>query len=159
MKILVKKNNRFVNLGEGKIYSKKQLMLKEFTQNGVTAVANPDGQNHTVSQMLSNARKIAQKPGVGKVVIPAGDTGVGATKNVPQNSPLSDVKKTIQLSKANSSTITDLTKDGAGEVELIGDNNSSLQTNSVKPRKVMDEMRKNSIPFTKKELHKFLMDL
>ena len=38
-------------------------------------------------------------------------------------------------------------------------NNSSLQTNSVTPRKVMDEMRRNSIPFTKKELNKFLTDL
>jgi len=150
-----------MNLGEGKIYSKKQLMLKELTQNGVTAVANPDGQNHTVSQMLTNAKTIAQKPGVGKVVIPASDTGIGGTKNVPQNSPLSDVKKVIPLSKANTSIISDLTKDGQGEVELTndGNTNSSLQTNSVMSRKVMDEIRKNSIPFTKKELHKFLMNL
>ena len=162
MKIFVKTDKGLKKLGEGKIFSKNQLMLREFSQNGVTAVANPDGQNHTASQMLSNARRIAQKPGVKTVVMSSADTGIGATKNVPSNSPLSDVKKIIPLNKANDSVISQLTADGQGEVELTSDsnaNNSALETNSVKPRKVMDEMRRNSIPFTKKELSMFLNSL
>ena len=38
-------------------------------------------------------------------------------------------------------------------------NSSGMMNSSVTPKKVMDEMRKNSVPFSKKELSNFLSTL
>ena len=38
-------------------------------------------------------------------------------------------------------------------------NQPNMQMSSVTPRKVMDEMRDNSVPFTKSELTEFLKSL
>ena len=45
MKILVKKDNGLVNIGEGKIYSKSQLRLNEDDENALIGDATPNDEN------------------------------------------------------------------------------------------------------------------
>ena len=116
MKVYVKKDKALKLLGEGKIYSKKDLLLREFGNDN------------------------------------DGGTTVTSTDTTTPNQGLTDGVK--QLNKTPQADAFEKT---VGD-EASGINNG-LQTNSVAPRKVMDEMRRNSIPFTKKELSKFLNSL
>lgn len=145
MRILVKTNKGLRNLGEGKIYSKGQLRLNEFTDSsstGVTAVANPDGQDFkSNAEMYRNINNNFKNPAVTAVEFQANDTVNG--KNVAPNKELDDVVTTV--SRDNMNKIPQLSKYGTIKV--------------VNNRKGMTEMRKNSIPFTKKELYKFLKEI
>lgn len=158
MKILVKKNNGFVNLGEGKIYSKKQLILKE--KNELIGDVTSNDETIQGASGLQNAvnKKTAENP-----TADGWSTDLSNLKqgNSAQNNGNGVMKFTQnQLNQPGTKQLIDRAAQTNPNMQItVMKNNSSLQTNSVTPRKVMDEMRKNSIPFTKKELHKFLMDL
>ena len=154
MKVYTKKNNGLRLLGEGMVFSKGQLMLKE---EGVIAQANKDGQDfESESEAVNSINQTLQKPGVDGVVLNKKDTPIA--RNTPYNKQLDDTQTVIQKNQLNTSTLTDLVKDGNGEV-LVKNNNGGIENSSVAPRKVMDEMRANSVPFTKTELTKFLKSI
>ena len=155
MKVYVKKDKVLRLLGEGKVYSKKELVLKE---NGVTAVANPDGQDFgSESDAVNKINQELRKPGVDAVVTPKSDLPVA--KNIQQQQQTADFQTTIPANNLNPSTLSKAAKDGQGEVKVQKPTTTGAIMSSVTPRKVMDEMRANSIPFTKSELTKFLKSL
>jgi hypothetical protein len=152
MKILVKKNNKLINLGEGKIYSKSQLKLNE--DNGVQAnigFANGIDQARMKAQQLMN-----RNSSVNSASIEAGkadgqeDTqnGEGLELKVPVNATGKQLAQAQRMTR-------DQSADDAQITFTKPQSSSSLETNESR----IVEMRKNSIPFTKKELHKFLREI
>jgi len=161
MKILRFKNNQLQMLGEGKIYSKKDLKLNE--GNGFVATA-PNVRD--VRQFVTQgSRMFNQNPSVKGVENQLGQmdhqndssTGEGIKVSLPANATGAQISKVQNM--ANKPENDDMTVDLTPPTSNTSSDSSSLETNSVTPRKVMDEMRKNSIPFTKKELNEFLNSL
>ena len=156
MKVYVKKDRLLKLLGEGKVYSKKELVLKEFfgDKNDVNSNAHlgniPYAQNMQQAGMLAK-QQVAKNPTNPVQMISGGDLG---NKN--------NQKKDIVI---NTDTDTRNLKD----VERVINNSPdpdrydiAINTNpaeSKNSKAVMDEMRANSIPFTKLELTKFLKSL
>lgn len=160
MKILVKRNNKLVNLGEGRIYSKSQLRLNE---EGFVATA-PNAKN--IRQFVAQGSKIMnQNPNTKLVQNQLGqmdnqndsNTGEGLKVSLPANATGAQISRVQNL--ASKPENDDMSVDLTPATSNTSSDSSSLETNSVAPRKVMDEMRRNSIPFTKKELNKFLNSL
>lgn len=166
MKILVKRNNKLVNLGEGRIYSKSQLRLNEVEDDN-TAIGSGDkpfqvdltnGQDVSSPTDVSRnataaSTKLTTLPNA-EGVINIEDAGWTTTPNIAPHEPGADVGIT-----ANGKTDKDI-KDAVEQAKDVRASRVIVPLkNSVAPRKVMDEMRRNSIPFTKKELSKFLNSL
>jgi hypothetical protein len=166
MKIFVKTDKGLRNLGEGRIYSKNQLRLIEADTNGdestITLTNNGEGPDAKApaSELVNDANKELNIVNAGGKktqfqVAPTGVAGVtpntSLTQNSTQSAPAVDVSKndprlaTLIQKNAQNGYATNIVK---------GTVNSSVAS-----RKVMDEMRNNSIPFTKKELNKFLREL
>ena len=159
MKVYVKKDKVLKLLGEGKVFSKKELMLKE---NGITiSQTTPTTPDAFINNSVA---ALNQTPNAKKTVIPT---------NMADNNPKDDGPK---LTLPKSSAMTGQGKTAAknfvnqnkdnGQIEVVDDskvNNASsnpLTTSEGKlNKKVMDEMRANSIPFTKSELTEFLKSL
>lgn len=150
MKILVKRNNNLINLGEGRIYSKSQLRLNELDAN--IGMANGIQQAQMKAKQLMN-----QNAGVDSASVEAGkadgqndtNSGEGLELKVPVNATGAQLAQAQRMTKdqsADDAQIT-FTKPQASS--------SSMDTNESR----IVEMRKNSIPFTKKELHKFLREI
>ena len=149
MKILVKKNNGLVNLGEGVIYSKSQLRLNELDAN--IGMANGIQQAQMKAKQLMN-----QNAGVDSASIEAGkadgqedtQSGEGLELKVPVNATGKQLAQAQRMTR-------DQSADDAQITFTKPQSSSSLETNESR----IVEMRKNSIPFTKKELHKFLREI
>ena len=156
MKIYSKKNNGLRLLGEGRVFSKKQLVLKE---DGITAMVGKD--DAPAGNLVNQARQtINTNSNVDSVYIPteANSSAPGAEKRTVSNN-MQDTKLKTTSDNLNPNTINKASQVGVEGVEVTKSNNSGTQSNSfesIKSRKVMDEMRKNSIPFTKSELTRFL---
>jgi hypothetical protein len=155
MKILVKKNNKFVNLGEGKIYSKRQLRLNE---DGFVATA-PNVKD--VRQFVTKGSKMMnQNPNVKSVQNQLGQmdhqndasTGEGLKISLPANATGAQISKVQNMASKpeNDDMSIDLTPSTS---------NTSSDSSSMTNESRIIEMRRNSIPFTKKELHKFLREI
>lgn len=155
MKILVKKDNGLVNIGEGKIYSKSQLRLNE---NGFVATA-PDVKN--VRQFVTQGSKMLnQNPNVKLVQNQLGQmdqqkdssTGEGLKVSLPANATGAQISRVQNMASRpeNDDMSIDLTP---------ATSNTSSDSSSIANESRIVEMRKNSIPFTKKELHKFLREI
>ena len=155
MKILVKKDNGLVNIGEGKIYSKSQLRLNE---NGFVATA-PDVKN--VRQFVTQGSKMLnQNPNVKLIQNQLGQmdqqkdssTGEGLKVSLPANATGAQISRVQNMASRpeNDDMSIDLTP---------ATSNTSSDSSSITNESKIIEMRKNSIPFTKKELHKFLREI
>jgi hypothetical protein len=150
MKILVKRNNNLINLGEGRIYSKSQLRLNELDAN--IGMANGIQQAQMKAKQLMN-----QNAGVDSASVEAGkadgqndaNSGEGLKLEVPVNATGKQLAQAQRMTK-------DQSADDA-QITFTKPQTSSSSMNTNESRIV--EMRKNSIPFTKKELHKFLREI
>lgn len=144
MKIYKKQGNQLVSLGEGKIYSKSQLKLKE----GVTA-ALPTSSN--VQDALRKAREISMKnPNVTAVSGDAGKMdgrndvhqGEGVKISVPMNA------STTQLNHVNDIAKDPNNNDATIEFTKPTTNGGQATNESV----YLEQLRENSVPFTKDEI-------
>jgi hypothetical protein len=159
MKILVKKDNGLVNIGEGKIYSKSQLKLNEIEGDNGTTVTSTDtttpnqGLADGVKQLNKAPQANAFEKTVGGMDGNVKDDGTTLTmsKQVAQSAKgKQDANNFIKMSQ-------NTTNGDQNKIRIV--NTPSVQLSHKAPRKVLDELRKNSIPFTKKELHKFLREI
>lgn len=150
MQILVKTNKGLKNLGEGKLFSKGQLKLNEIDAN--IGMANGIQQAQLKAKQLMN-----QNAGVTSASAEAGkldgesdmQSGEGLELKVPVNATgqqLAQAQRMTRDQGADNAQIT-FTKPQSPS--------SSLNNNSLGESKIM-EMRRNSIPFSKKELNSFL---
>lgn len=146
MNTYVKKGNKLVYVGEGKLYSKKELSLMAEDIDANIGSANGIQQAQMKAKQLMN-----QNPGVTQASSDAGkldgqqdnSSGEGVELKIPINA------SGKQLSQAQR-----MTKDqGADDTKITFTKDSA--TNESK----LTEMRKNSIPFSKKELTNFLRSI
>ena len=161
MKIYSKKNNGLRLLGEGRVFSKKQLVLREFdtdttSNNNDTVSVNlsPDNSNSNPSDLAKNAQTASTISAPGKKVVGnvnIEDVNGVSAPTISPNDPGSDMSI-----KANGNSSNDIKNAANAAAKARVANVTVPIRNSVTPRKVMDEMRKNSIPFTKSELTRFL---
>lgn len=148
MEILVKRNGNLKKLGEGKIYSKRDLTLNE---NGVDAYL---GSAEGAALGQKEAQKIKNtNPNVRNVTTDAGkldrqndtQSGEGMEFRVPMNANASQLAQVDKLAK----------DPRADDVAITFTDEKPGTSDSTNESRVF-EMRKNSIPFTKSELYDFL---
>jgi len=143
MEILVKRNGNLKKLGEGKIYSKKDLTLNEeneltLTTNDGLGKESPSEIKHEITQEAPHV------PGETNVLVtPNSVKGVTPPSQSQVNKPGS---RNVDINSSNfEGEIEKNAKEGAESLVHTSTNESNLH-----------KMRKNSIPFTKSELHDFL---
>jgi len=150
MQVIIKKNNRLVKLGEGRMYSKSQLKLNELDANIGMANGIQQAQMKAKQLMNRNAGVTSASADAGKLDN-QNDTqgGEGVELRVPVNATgpqLAQAQRMVKDQGSDDAQITftkpqtSATDNGLGESRII-------------------EMRKNSIPFSKKELSSFLKSL
>lgn len=155
MEVLVKTDKGLQRLGEGKIFSKKQLKLKEDID---AAIGSANG----LQQAQQKAKKlINQNPSVDSASADLGkldgqndaSTGEGTKIQLPINASATQLNSVQQMSKnqANDDVEVEFTKNDT--------NNSSSSTNESRKNRKLVEMRYNSVPFTKQELRSFLKSI
>lgn len=165
MKVYVKKDKTLKLLGEGRIFSKKDLLLKEEDLNGgtdtITLTNDGEGTDKKTppNEMANDIKKELPKVNAGGKpvqfnVSPDDVAGVTPNTQLSQNSTQAPPSVNISM---NDPRLTQMMQQNA---------KNGYSTNVVKPinssvdsRKVMDEMRENSVPFTKSELTEFLKNL
>ena len=156
MKVYTKKNNGLRFLGEGMVFSKGQLMLKEDKPIQVDLTGGEDASGPSeVSKEASDLK--SKTAGLGdnvEGVMSLDDSKWTTTPNIAPNEPGSDVK--IPADDKSPKSIEDATKKA---IQMRAGGITVPLNQSVTPRKVMDEMRANSVPFTKTELTKFLKSI
>lgn len=155
MEVLVKTDKGLQRLGEGKIFSKKQLKLKE----GIDAAI--DSANGLQQAQQKAKKLINQNPSVDSASADLGkldgqndtSTGEGTKIQLPINASATQLNNVQQMSKnqANDDVEVEFTKNDT--------NNSSSSTNESRKNRKLVEMRYNSVPFTKKELSSFLKSI
>ena len=166
MKILVKTDKGLRTLGEGRIYSKSQLRLVEDDASDAT-LGSPNnkmqvdltgGQDADVNTIVKNSSTLKSKAaGLGGNVegrLSIEDANWTSTPNIAPNEPGSDAA--IEAPNATPQGIRD-TVEKAKELRVGAI--TVPNENVVNSKDVIDEMRENSIPFTKKELNEFLRRL
>ena len=155
MKIFVKKDNGLKQLGEGRIYSKSQLKLNEFTNGKVSLTLNPNGQDVRASSVQTSAQNMLhQVPQATAVTVQADDIdGVTAPTFSPSD-PRNDTVQNIAAKNATGAAVQNAAKNG-GTIQITKDD---PQDNGLGESRII-EMRRNSIPFSKKELSNFLNSL
>ena len=165
MKIYVKKDKALKLLGEGRIFTKKDLILKEEDLNGgtdtITLTNDGEGTDKKTppNEMANDIKKELPKVNAGGKpvqfnVSPDDVAGVTPNTQLSQNSTQAPPSVNVSM---NDPRLTQMMQQNA---------KNGYSTNVVKPinssvdsRKVMDEMRENSVPFTKSELTEFLKNL
>lgn len=156
MKIFVKKGNSLKNLGEGRIYSKGELRLNEaFTNGKVSLTLNPNGQDVQASSVQTSAQNMLnQVPQATAVTVQSDDIDGVTAPTFSNNDPRNDTVQNIAAKNATSATVQNAAKNG-GTIQITKDDQGQ---NGLGESKIV-EMRKNSIPFTKRELSSFLSTL
>jgi hypothetical protein len=156
MKIFVKKDNNLKPLGEGKIYSKSQLRLNE----GINGIDANIGSANGIQQAQMMAKQLMNRnPSVVSASADAGkldgqsdmSSGEGLKLQVPINA------SGKQLAQAQN-MVKDQSADDAQITFTKPQTPSSVDNNGLGESRII-EMRKNSIPFSKKELSNFLSTL
>jgi hypothetical protein len=157
MKVYTKKNNGLRLLGEGMVFSKGQLMLKEDDTLSLT----PDEEDGKQSAPEVVKKGEEELNSIGKdasyTILPK-DVNGGITK--PQQSSSNGNPQTpiVTVDKTDPNIVNTVrTNVPIGNGVRIVD--KQQVNSSVTSRKVMDEMRANSVPFTKTELTKFLKSI
>lgn len=145
MEILVKTNRGLKSLGEGRVYSKKQLMLKE---DGLDANL---GMSSSIQAAQMKAKQMMSKnPTVTSASADAGkldgqmdsQNGEGVRLELPVNAngkQLAQAQKMVSDTNADDAQIT-FTK-----------NQDSMTTESR-----LSELRANSVPFSKNEINEIM---
>lgn len=156
MEIFVKKGNSLKNLGEGRIYSKGELRLNEaFTNGKVSLTLNPNGQDVQASSVQTSAQNMLnQVPQATAVTVQSDDIDGVTAPTFSNNDPRNDTVQNIAAKNATSATVQNAAKNG-GTIQITKDDQGQ---NGLGESKIV-EMRKNSIPFTKRELSSFLSTL
>lgn len=156
MKVYTKKNNGLRLLGEGMVFSKGQLMLKE--QDVTLSQTEPTTPDKFVRNSVTALNQVGNAK---KTVIPTNladgnKTDDGNILRVNKSQALGQTSQIRQFVNQNKDT---------GTVEIVDDTKDTNGSNPLttsegkKNRSIMDEMRANSIPFTKTELTKFLKSI
>jgi len=152
METFVKKNNKLVRIGEGKLLKKGEILLKE--ENGVDANI---GTANGIQQAQMKAKQLMNRnPGVNSASADAGkidgqndaNSGEGIKLEVPVNATGKQLAQAQRMTKdqnADDAQIT-FTKDN-------GNNGTSTNESRIV------ELRRNSVPFSKNELTKFLKSI
>ena len=155
MKIFVKKDNGLKQLGEGRIYSKSQLKLNEFTNGKVSLTLNPNGQDVRASSVQTSAQNMLhQVPQATAVTVQADDIDGVTAPTFSASDPRNDTVQNIAAKNATSAAVQNAAKNG-GTIQITKDD---PQDNGLEESRII-EMRRNSIPFSKKELSNFLNSL
>lgn len=147
MKILVKKDNKLISLGEGKLYTKNQLKLNEVDAS-LPPVNGIQKAQQTAMRLMNN------NPNVNSASADAGkldgqkdaQSGEGLKLEVPVNATGQQLAQAQRMTKDQS----------ADDVQITF---TKQQTQDATNESRILELRRNSIPFTKKELHNFLKNL
>ena len=149
MRVLVKNDNRLIELGEGKMFSKSQLKLNEDvtaslgSANGIQAAQMKAKQlmakNPNVDSASSDAGKLDGKNNQG--------SGEGIKLQVPINASGSQLANAKNMVNNKYNMEIEFTKN------TPNDNNTN---NESKEYDRLKDLRENSIPFTKDSLAKFL---
>jgi len=152
METFVKKNNKLIRIGEGKLLKKGEILLRE--ENGVDANI---GTANGIQQAQMKAKQLMNRnPGVNSASADAGkidgqndaNTGEGIKLEVPVNATGKQLAQAQRMTKdqnADDAQIT-FTKDN-------GNNGTSTNESRIV------ELRRNSVPFSKNELTKFLKSI
>ena len=155
MRILVKKDDKLKSIGEGRIYSKSQLRLNEFAD-GVQANI---GQANGVAQAQMKAKQLMnQNAGVTSA---SADAGKIDGQNDQQNGEGIELKIPVDANGQQLAQAQRMVKDQSADdaqITFTKPQTSSSMDNSLGESRIV-EMRKSSIPFTKKELNNFLSSL
>ena len=159
MKVYVKKDKALKLLGEGKVYSKKDLVLKEGnTNNPLIGDATPNDEKvNGVSGLETVAnQQLSSHPAEDGVSV-----GLDSLTNSGQKLKGDGVSLTMTQDelKGNKPQLSSIAQQMPGAEVRIMRNQPTMQVSSVAPKKVMDEMRENSVPFTKEEMTEFLKSL
>jgi hypothetical protein len=158
MKVYVKKDKGLKLLGEGKVYSKKELMLKEFKAGGNNVVATVPGATNVRQFVNQGAKTYNQNGNVGLIQGEMGqfdnqndsNTGEGIGVDLPVNATGQQIAKVQNM--ANQPSNDDM------KINLTPPTTETDQTDSLGENKII-KMRENSVPFTKSELTEFLKSL
>ena len=152
METFVKKNNKLIRIGEGKLLKKGEILLRE--ENGVDANI---GTANGIQQAQMKAKQLMNRnPGVNSASADAGkidgqndaNSGEGIKLEVPVNATGKQLAQAQRMTKdqnADDAQIT-FTKDN-------GNNGTSTNESRIV------ELRRNSVPFSKNELTKFLKSI
>ena len=158
MKVYVKKDKALKLLGEGKIYSKKDLVLREFNAGGNSVVAAVPGATNVRQFVNQGAKTYHQNGNVGLIQGEMGQfdnqndssTGEGLGIDLPVNATGQQIAKVQNM--ANQQGNDDM------KINLTPPTNDAEDSNPLGEGKIA-ELRENSIPFTKLELTEFLKTL
>ena len=149
METFVKKNDKLVRIGEGMLLKKGEILLKEeVTANGGTA--------NGIQQAQMKARQIMNKNSgvVDSVVTKAGDTDNQKDKG-------EDITVSADVN-ASPGQLTNIAKQLPDNANLKfydrNKNNGNDGTTSTNESRIV-ELRRNSVPFSKNELTKFLKSI
>lgn len=149
METFVKKNNKLVRIGEGKLLKKGEILLKEeVTANG--------GEANGIQQAQMKARQIMNKNSgvVDSVVTKAGDTDNQKDKG-------EDITVSADVN-ASPGQLTNIAKQLPDNANLKfydrNKNNGNDGTTSTNESRIV-ELRRNSVPFSKNELTRFLKNI
>ena len=156
MQVIIKKNNRLVKLGEGRIYSKSQLKLNELNGIDANLTAGNVPVNGIQQAQMRAKQLMNQNAGVTSASADAGkldgqnDTqgGEGVELRVPVNATGPQLAQAQRMVKDQ----------GSDDAQITFTKPQTSTSNGLGESKI-DEMRRNSIPFSKKELSSFLNSL
>lgn len=148
MQVLVKNGGKLYPLGEGKMYIKKQVKLRE----GLDAAI--DGASG-ISQAREKARQLINK-GASSA---SGDLGKMDGQNDSSTGEGTKIQIPVNASAKQLNNVQRMAKDSNNDDMEVEFTKSDASTNeSIRDQKLV-EMKKNSIPFTKKEMRDFLKTL
>ena len=154
METFVKKGNKLVRIGEGKLFKKGELSLLKEDGAGVDANI---GTANGIQQAQMKAKQLMNKnPGVNSASADAGkldgqndtNSGEGVKLEVPVNATGKQLAQAQRMTKDQGADDTQITF-------TKSDPNNGDSTNESR----IIEMRKSSIPFSKKELTNFLKSI
>ena len=143
MKILIKTNRGLRNLGEGRVFSKKQLKLNEFTSGKVSLTLNPNGQDVRASSVQTNAQNMLNNvPQATAVTLQADDVDGVTSPTFSSSDPRNDTVQQMDVKHATSSAVMNAAKNG-GTLQITKDDSQQSMGESKKNNGKLVEMRKN----------------
>ena len=154
METFVKKGNKLVRIGEGKLFKKCELSL--IKEDGAGVDANI-GTANGIQQAQMKAKQLMNKnPGVNSASADAGkldgqndaNSGEGVKLEVPVNATGKQLAQAQRMTKDQ----------GADDTQITFTKSDPSNGDSTNESRII-EMRKSSIPFSKKELTNFLKSI
>jgi hypothetical protein len=153
MQVIIKKNNRLVKLGEGRIYSKSQLKLNELDANLTAGNVPVNG----IQQAQMKAKQLMnQNAGVTSA---SADAGKLDGQNDAQGGEGVELRVPVNATGPQLAQAQRMVKDQGSDDAQITFTKPQTSTNNGLGESKIVEMRRNSIPFSKKELSSFLNSL